>query len=421
MHCKVLTPVTSHDYHGRPTLPEANRTNEQLPLGLSDIPRRSRGGRVKHAHEDRNLQDHPQTRAKLEAYRLYLPFYLGKLGNTFKHVFINDLFAGSGRVRDGMDWADGSPIIACKAAAEAVADFASRGRSVRFSLRFVELRDDSRATLDRLVDPFRDVLDIAVLPGRAVDHIESVLAASEGRPAITFLDPDGFGVTFEQVTAFARPYGEVLLNFDVQGLLRTAGIVQTRSVSAFCGGEWWQDYRRNQVFDEDGFLNEYGRRIGAKYNYVSAERLEFPEVHANRAIVQGAYSVKAIDLWRREIGRSLPKNATMTTFDFVNRLDRSAQVNGALTRMRRLAGQRCFYGDIRRALGIFPAGHEETHQALYYLRDMGFVGWSSTLHARSYPAPVFRFGALPNGLVWDGMEREPERPTRSAVPVGTRG
>ena len=220
--------------HGDPT------TNDQLNLDLPDLPpprKKSASTADKAAHDDRNLESHPQTRAKLDAFRRYVPHFLGKLGNLESHVFVLDLLGGSGRVRDGLGWADGSPLVACRAAEEATADFARRGRDVMFSLRFVEPNDEARTTLNRLVGPFRSALDIRVSPGKAAGHIASLLAESSASPTITFLDPDGFGVTFDQVIAFGdRAYSEVLLNFDVQGLLRTAGIVQTRSVTNFCGG-----------------------------------------------------------------------------------------------------------------------------------------------------------------------------------------
>lgn len=385
-------------------------------------PRKKSGSAAdKAAHEDRNLESHPQTRAKLDGYRRYLPHFLGKLGNLKSHVFVLDLFAGSGRVRDGLGWADGSPLVACHAAQEATADFARRGLDVTFSLRFVEPNDEARTTLNRLVGPFRGILDIKVSPGKAADHIVTLLAESSASPTITFLDPDGFGVSFDQVITFGdRAYSEVLLNFDVQGLLRTAGIVQTRSVTNFCGGDWWQAYRQGAVFDENGFLVEYGRRLGQHFNYISAQRLDFPEVHANRAIVQGAYSVKAVDLWRKAIRAAVPRHATVM-FDFVSQLERRAQVDGVLTRIGQLAGRPCYYGDIRKSLGIFDTGEPEIHQALYFLRAQGLASWSSALHAKSSPAPIFSIKPIPAGLTWDEVERPPERPSvGSAIPASRR-
>lgn len=299
-------------------------------------------------------------------------------------------------------------MIACRAAMVARANFARRGRNVGFSLRFVELDDTPRTTLEELVAPFREELDIRILAGKAAAHIPALRAEAASSPTITFLDPDGFGVTVEQVIAFGdRAYSEVLLNFDVQGLLRTAGVVQTRSVSNFCGGDWWQAYRQNGLFDENGFLIEYGNRLGEHFNYISAQRLDFPAVHANRALVQGAYSVKAIDLWAKAVRGAMPKNSTIM-FDFASALERRAQVDGVLARMGGLSMRRCYYGDIRKAIGIFPADETEIHQALLFLREKGLASWTSSLHARSTPAPVFSIGMLPAGLMWDGIERPAE-------------
>ena len=380
---------------------------------MTDLgPKAATRGRKKAHHEDRNLQERPQTRAKLDGYRGYLPRYLGKLGHTSRRVFVNDLFAGSGRVRDGMDWADGSPIIACRLAAQERLSFASRGREVTFSLRFVELDDERRRTLERLVLPFRDELDIEIHGGKASDFIERILAESAGFPAFTFIDPDGIGVRFEHVVGFARQWGEVLLDFDLQGVLRTAAIKEPKRVTEFCGGDWWQAYQRNGVFDEVGFLHEYGRRLGPpNFNYVSAHRLDFPAVVANRVIVQGAFSAKALDLWHDVIERAMPRTGELT-LDFVSSLDAQTLVDGVIDTIRAMAPRTCTFGAIRGQLGILPAGEAEIHQALLFLRDEGVASWTSTLHAGSRPAPQITIRPAPAGLTWDGVMRERERPYR---------
>lgn len=392
---------------------ETSTTDEQLSLALTDLgPKAATRGRKKAHHEDRNLQERPQTRAKLDGYRGYLPRYLGKLGNTSRRVFVNDLFAGSGRVRDGMDWAAGSPIIACRLAAQERRSFASRGRDVTFSLRFVELDDERRRTLERLVLPLRDELDIEIHGGKASDFIERILAESAGFPAFTFIDPDGIGVRFEHVVAFARQWGEVLLDFDLQGVLRTAAIKEPKRVTEFCGGDWWQAYQRNGVFDEVGFLHEYGRRLGPpNFNYVSAHRLDFPAVVANRVIVQGAFSAKALDLWHDAIERAMPRRGELT-LDFVSSLDAQTLVDGVIDSIRAMAPRTCTFGAIRGRLGILPAGEAEIHQALLFLRDEGVASWTSTLHAGSRPAPQITIRPVPAGLTWDGVMRERESPYR---------
>jgi three-Cys-motif partner protein len=401
-------------------------TNEQLGLDLEGLPPpgRKASSSEKAAHEERNLENHPQTRAKLDGWRCYLPHFLGKLGYSDRDVFVLDLFAGSGRVSDGLSWSDGSPIIACRLAQAARADFAGRGRDVRFHVRFVELNDDARATLGQLVEPFRADLDIEVLAGKASDNLPALMAESNGHPTIAFIDPDGFkGITFDQVAGFgARKQNEILLNFDVQGLLRTAGIVQTHSVSAFCGGDWWKAYSQNATFDEDGYLSEYGRRLAESFNYVSAQRLDFPAVHANRAIVQGCYSVKGVELWKTAIKAAMPRHATIA-FDFLSEMDRRDKVNGVIVRLGRLAGRPSYYGEIRRALGLFDASEDDIHQALLFLRADGLASWSSTLHAMSSPKPRITIEALPEGVAWEGVawdeiEREREKPYVVSARIG---
>ena len=388
-------------------------TKDQLAFDFDDLP--TPGPKAPSAekapHEDRNLENHPQTRAKLDGWTGYLPRYLGKLGTISSDVFILDPFAGSGRVRDGLGWADGSPIIACRQAIAAHIVFAKRGRDVRFHLRFVEPDKVARETLRRLVQPFRPGLDIAVLDGKASGQLPQLMIESSAYPTIAFFDPDGFvGITFNEIGVFgARPYNEILLNFDVQGLLRTAGIVQTRSVSAFCGGDWWQSYRHNGTFDEDGFLAEYGRRLAKAFNYVSAQRLDFPAVHANRAIVQGCYSVKGVDLWKRSIQAAIPKHASIT-FDFVPRMERSETVNAVIARLPGFAGTPCFYGAIRNGLGTLAVTEDDVHQALLFLKAKGYASWSSTLNAKSAPKPRIAILEFPSGLQWDDVDRPHEQP-----------
>jgi three-Cys-motif partner protein len=380
---------------------------------MTDLgPRAAAGGRKKAHHEDRNLQARPQTRAKLDGYRAYLPRYLGKLGYTSQRVFVNDLFAGSGRVRDGLGWDDGSPIIACRLAVEARRDFARRSRDVMFSMRFVELEDERRRTLETLVAPFRDELDIEVYGGKASAFVDQILSESAGFPAFTFIDPDGIGVRFEHVVAFARQYGEVLLDFDLQGVLRTAAIKEPKRVTELCGGDWWQRYQLNGFFDETGFLGEYGHRLGPPFfYYVSAHRLDFPAVVANRVIVQGAYSAKALDLWHDAIERVMPRTGALS-LDFVSQLDRRALVDGVIDTLRSLAPRTCTFGAIRSAMGVFPAGQTEVHQALLFLREQRYARWTSTLHADSRPAPHITLHPIPLPLAWDEVMREPEPPNR---------
>jgi three-Cys-motif partner protein len=355
---------------------------------------------------------------KLEAYRRYLPVYLRILASSSNRVFVNDLFAGSGQVRDGSGVTDGSPLIACRAAAQVAQQLASRGRHVVFSLRFVELNADVHRQLDELTQPFRDQLDIKVLKGSASGHLDQVLADSAGAPSLTFLDPDGIKVTFEQVAAFARPYGEMILNFDVQGLLRTAALPSSTSVTDFCGGTWWQRFARNGAFDEVGFLREYATRLNSahRYNRVGWQRVSFPAVHANRAFVQGAYADAGIRKWQDAVRRSLPADATIT-LDFVPELDRRAQVDTVITAARTLSGRQCYYGAILAAIDGERLPDPAIHQALYFLREHGHLRWTSALGRNAHPAPRFTFDEVPYGLRWDEIERSERAADRVKMSV----
>lgn len=401
---------------------------DQMSLDLGfDVPPASAPRRVQHhrsaAH--RRLDDHPQTRLKLNALRTYLPRWLRILGQTARgrDLYIIDAFAGPGTYPDGQDergWSEGSPLIACAAAEYAQQWFAGRGRAVRVHVRFVERRRSTARVLENALVPFRGRVDYRVINGLAEEELAGLLSESKGHPTFVLLDPDGFRqLTMDLVRSCAREYTEVLISFDVQGAIRTAGLRHASAVTAFYGDDMWRLLRRDDgAIDVAEFLEAYRIRLGRDvFRYTTVKRLVYTAKHANRAIVQGCGSERGVTEWDSAF-RDAEHPEGVEVMEFYTAIDDQARIDSVIDGLRVLAGQDTTYGRILQTLAGRETSEERIHQALLFMREGGYVTWTSQLHRDARPAPRFRFSPdRPAELQWDGIRREREGPLPRLAPM----
>jgi three-Cys-motif partner protein len=395
---------------------------DQLPLDLGfTAPSPSAPRRVQHHRSaaQRRLDDHPQTRLKLNALRSYLPRWLRILGQTRsgRDLYLIDAFAGPGTYPDGDDergWSEGSPLIACMAAEYAQQWLAGRGRRTTVHLRFVERRRSTARVLENALVPFRGRVDYAVINGLAEERLAGLLAESEGHPTFILLDPDGFRqLTMDLVRSCAREYTEAMISFDVQGAIRTAGLRDASTLTAFYGDDMWRLLRgEDGAIDVSRFLEGYRVRLGDVFRYTTVKRLVYTAEHANRALVQGCGSEKGVREWA-EAFAEVEQPEGVEVLDFVAAIDDQARIDSAIDRLRALAGRETGYALIFQTLAGLDLDEERIHQALLFVREGGHVTWTSQLHRDARPAPRFRFAPdLPPDLRWDGVRRERERAAR---------
>jgi three-Cys-motif partner protein len=414
-----------------PPQPPGDDPGVQLDFGLTVEPmgRRGRLARPSRAVAARRLDDHPQTRVKLDALRNYLPRFILILGQGLKarHVYIIDLFAGPGRYADGADprgWSEGSPLVACEAALYAQEWLRDRGFGTEVHLRFVEKSKRTANLLRAALAPFTGKIDYAVVDGTAEDAAPVLLTESRGHPTLAFLDPDGFKeLPFEVVRSFGRRYTEVLISFDVQGVIRVAGLEDAGLVTAFYGDDMWRAMRRDDgSIDADVFLEGYRQRLAVipAFRYTSVRRIHFPKNHANRAIAQGCGSRKGLQAWSEAIRKAKTTDGVLV-LDIAREVERRDAIDRAIELLAPVAGSNVRYGAILQVLAQVDLPDPDVHQVLLFMRELGQVTWTSTLHAASVPPPIFGFAEAIEPVRWDGVTRAEERPALRALPAGGSG
>jgi three-Cys-motif partner protein len=112
----------------------------------------------------------------------YLGHFSGIVGSAHSTVYYIDGFAGEGRYKDPPE--DGSPVIAAKIAADAVA----KGRS--FTLRCINIEPEGYDELCASTATFDPSL-VENLKGTFADNLDSVLERIGNNPTLFFLDPCG--------------------------------------------------------------------------------------------------------------------------------------------------------------------------------------------------------------------------------------
>ena len=212
---------------------------------------------------DLDLARRPQTRLKLNSLDRYLPVWFGVIGNSEEQdAYYLDLFAGAGVYQDGAGTAKGSPVLACEAALDAIRLQAARGRTWTPHLWFVEESKEAADKLEEVLAPFKGLVDFEVVNSTAAAALPRLLRESAGSPTLAFFDPFGYDVDYAWIEAFRRPgLNEVLISFDAQAIKRNVAAGQTQGLTAFAGGDWWQDHLVWGELDLDGFLGELAMRL----------------------------------------------------------------------------------------------------------------------------------------------------------------
>lgn len=189
-------------------------------------------------------------------------------------VAVVDGYAGEGRYEDDQA---GSPVH--------LIEIARRAARVdrRVELHLVEAAKAPYAKLQRVLgDELAEgpPVNVSTYLGPVEDHLSTVLGATSSIPLFVFLDPYGFAVPFTAVCEiFKRPAGlgapgtEVLINFSMHALRRTAGHLTSPTpveatlarMDSVCGGDWWRDVWRENAADpaaaEQAVVFEYARRL----------------------------------------------------------------------------------------------------------------------------------------------------------------
>ncbi|MQY05910.1 three-Cys-motif partner protein TcmP [Actinomadura macrotermitis] len=227
---------------------------------------------------------HAQSVFKHEILKQYMSRFIAMPGKSARdnRVVILDGFAGSGRYGDGS-----------AGSAEHILRATRRFASTRTAVSFFTEKDRKNfASLQPVVQEYAEQgLDAQALFGPVQQHLDTVIAASDGVPLFLFLDPCGAGLPFKQLTHVlgsqrraTKPPTEALINFSADLSRRMAGAVEKGHtdqalMDETCGGTWWRDIaaevRRNSKSPDfrevvEAVVQEYARLLGEATGMLSA-------------------------------------------------------------------------------------------------------------------------------------------------------
>jgi three-Cys-motif partner protein len=221
----------------------------------------------------------------------YLGQFSGIVGSTHRTVYYIDGFAGEGRYKDPPE--DGSPVLAARIAADAVA------KNREFRLRCINIEPDGYTELCASTASFDPSL-VENRKGTIADNLDAVLATIGKDPALFFLDPCGHkGMEWQVVMRIVEratvAITEVLLNFfitkiDVHGgYLRSTEKQAAKFVArldALFGTEEWRPTWDDTLVQEERMLkltDFYMHRLAKAFAAASAQG------------ITARYAVKTID------------------------------------------------------------------------------------------------------------------------------
>lgn len=204
----------------------------------------------------------------------YVPQFAGMTGSRSfdRRVVFLDGYAGRGRYDDGKS---GSAERIMR-----IAEIQAQ-RGLKWTCFFVEKDPQSAAVLQGVVNEYRGRgVDARAHEGDVSDVLSDVLKEAAGVPLFLFLDPTGFGMPYDRLVrsltetrGTAWPPTEVLLNFSLEAVRRTAGHVSSehgveasmRRLDAAVGGPWWRSPFRSGYTDQAVALvaREFSSRLAS--------------------------------------------------------------------------------------------------------------------------------------------------------------
>ena len=224
-----------------------------------------------------------QSAFKHELLRQYAPVFGGTTASKseLRRVFYFDGFAGQGRYDNG---APGSAELVMQIAQNQAAN-------VRWRCTFAEKDPESAGKLKAVVGEYAGKgVDAQAYQADVDAVLDAVVAAAgptatarQGWPLFLFLDPTGFGVSFDRLTSLIKerrpapwPPTEILLNFTTHGVRRAAGgddadprVARNRArMEQALGGDWWRPYftSGDPSTADDEVAAEFARRLGEAVN-----------------------------------------------------------------------------------------------------------------------------------------------------------
>jgi len=149
----------------------------------------------------------------------YLIKYSIILGSKVSTIYYVDGFAGPGMYGRGEE---GSPLLIAKIAK----DFNENPRRP-FTLKCINVEAEPKfhKDLEKYTRPFQPNPIEVNLPGEFTKHLSEILERVGNNPTFFFIDPWGTkGIAFENlIPIFNRPYTEILITFNIDGISKKAG------------------------------------------------------------------------------------------------------------------------------------------------------------------------------------------------------
>ncbi|MDP3043048.1 MAG: three-Cys-motif partner protein TcmP [bacterium] len=182
-----------------------------------------------------DLTNRPHTKLKLEIYKKYLDSWCAIFLNQkyYEEVFIVDCFAGRGEYKEKGDRADGSPLIAVKAAKKFQDDFDNKKiknkRNFKIKCRFIDENKKYCKSLEKLLAAYINDVDFQIINDDFNNTIGDVLKEIGYKPVLFFIDPHGIkSLKKKSVLSIVNKPGakDILLNYINEGVVRIAGLAK---------------------------------------------------------------------------------------------------------------------------------------------------------------------------------------------------
>lgn len=350
------------------SLDEQNGSGSPHPGYTETLPHIKRVSRVKHV-----------------ILHKYLPPWARILGSANRRLCYFDCYAGPGRYEFGGKPADGSPIIA-----------------VRAAQRFLLIRPDHFITLVLMekdaanvnllekhleeFKPFPSHITVHVFSADSRTLVPDILGQTQRlAPSFFMIDPYGHPMSVPIINQIlSRPHTEALINLMWFRINMDLGNPATQVlVDQVFGDESWRDQafmRQTGTVREEGFLRYFCLRLGARF--VLPFRIGFDKedrVHGQRTkyyLLHASNHVRAVLLMKEVMW---PLGDEDGTFDFsgesqgvlISRVPRLEELREIL--LREFKGQRVEFDKIREQTWKLPFVEKHYRAVAKQLRSEGLA------------------------------------------------